>query len=133
VNSGTFGSANGSLSSVDRRTLRETRHDAGFGGFPGSIAAGADGSIFVASFNYGIIVWNPTTHSFVYAPAAALRPGGIASTSGVGVDSRGRLYALKPDCTAPSKTFRLNASFAVEAEVTVGNCPLAIGFTRVTQ
>jgi hypothetical protein len=133
VNSGTFGATNGSLSSVDRRTMRETRHDPGFGGFPASIAVGADGSIFVASFNYGVIVWNPTTHSFVLSPAVAVRPGGIASTSAVAVDSRGRLYALKPDCTAPSKAFRLSASFAVEAEVTVGNCPLAIGFTRVTQ
>ena len=133
VNSGTFSATNGSISSVDRRTLREARHDAGFGGFPGSIAVGSDGSILVASFNYGIIVWNPTTHTFVRAPAAAVQPGGIASTSGIGVDSRGRVYALKPDCTGPSKAFRLNTTFAVETEVTVGNCPLAIGFTRVTQ
>ena len=133
VNSGTFGSANGSLSTIDRRTLRETRHDAGFGEFPGAIAAGSDGSLFVASFGYGIAVWNPVTHAFARTPAAAVQPGTIGSSGGVGVDSSGRLYALKPECSGPSSVFRLTATFTVEREVTVGNCPVAIGFPRVTQ
>ena len=133
VNSGSFSTANGSLSSVDRRTLREVRHDAGFGSFPAAVAAGADGSLIVASFSYGLAVWNPTTHAFMRSPAAAVQPGGIPSTSAVGVDSRGRLYALKPECAGPSKAFRLTATFAIESEANVGNCPIAIGFTYVTQ
>jgi hypothetical protein len=132
INSG-GGTPSGSLSTVDRRTLRETRHDTGFGDFPGSAAVGADGSLFVASFSYGVAVWNPTTHAFVRAPSAAVRPGGIASTAAVGVDSGGRLYALKPECSAPSTVYRLNQTFAVEREVPVGNCPIAIAFTHVTQ
>ncbi len=122
----------GTLASIDRRTLRETRNDPAFGDFPGSIAAGADGALYVASFSYGIAVWNPVTHGFLRTPAAALQPGGVPSSSGVGVDSKGRLYALKPTCSGPSSVFRLTTTFTVETEVGVGNCPVAIAFTRVT-
>jgi hypothetical protein len=131
VNSGTFATPSGSLSVVDWRSPRETRHD-GFGSFPGGIAAGADGRVYVASFNYGLAVWDPVTRAFVRAPSSAVQPGGIASSAGVGVDSRGRVYSLKPECRNPSAVFRLTATFGVEREFNVGICPIAIAFTRMT-
>jgi DNA-binding beta-propeller fold protein YncE len=131
LNSGTFATPSGSLSVIDRRTLREVRHETGFGSFPGGIAAGVDGRLYVASFNYGIAVWDPVTRTFVRAPAAAIQPGGIASSSGVGVDASGRVYALKPECRNPGVSYRLTAAFAVEREVNTGICPIAITFTRL--
>lgn len=129
VNSGSFGQGNGSLSVVDPRTLREVEHYPGFGEFPGAAAFGSDGLLYVSSWGYGIAVWNPGRRAFERGPGNAVAPGGIPSSSGLGFDGRGRLYALKPECRGPSTVFRLGAAFAVEAEIPVGSCPIAIVFT----
>jgi hypothetical protein len=132
VNAGAFGQANGSLSVVDRRTMVETRRDAGFGEFPGAIAVGTDGRLFVAAFGYGVAIYDPASRTFVQTPTTAIKPGGIAGASGVGVDSSGRIYTLKPECRNPSSIFRLTASLAIEREIPVGICPIGIAFTRFT-
>lgn len=129
VNSGSFRQGNGSLSVVDPRTLREVEHHPGFGEFPGSAAFGNDGLLYVSSWGYGIAVWNPGRRAFERGPGNAVAPGGIPSSSGLGFDGRGRLYALKPECRGPSTVFRLDATFAVEREIPVGSCPIAIVFT----
>src|SRR5688572_30511187 len=56
LNAGSFSAANGSLSTVDRGTARETRNDAGFGEFPGAIAVTPDGRVYVGAFDYGVAV-----------------------------------------------------------------------------
>ncbi|HLU25729.1 MAG TPA: hypothetical protein VKZ58_08490 [Longimicrobiales bacterium] len=130
--SGSFGAANGAVSVIDRGTLAETSHHGGFGEFPGSVEAGPDGRLYVSSFAYGIAVWDPAGDTFVRPPENAVAPGGTPSTAGLGFDSKGRLYALEPVCTGPGRALRLAAgTFAVEAEVQVGTCPIAIAFTEV--
>ena len=53
-------------------------------------------------------------------------------SSGVGVDSDGRLYTLIPgDCIAPSVAIRLDATFNLDRAIDVGVCPIAVTFTRV--
>lgn len=133
VHSGSFGAGDGSLSIVDRRTLAETGHATGFGDFPGSVAIGPAGRLYIASFSYGIAVWDPGAGAFIRGPADAVRPGGIGSTSGVGFDSAGRLYALEPECREPGRIFRLGADFAVEREIPAGTCPFGIAFTTVPE
>jgi hypothetical protein len=131
VNAGSFGAGNGSVSIVSRATLMETQHVPGFGDFPGGIAVGPDGRINVASFNYGIAVWDPATGAFTHPPEQAIEPGGVPSASGLAVDEEGRLYSLAPDCHAPSRALRLGPSYTVETEIPTGICPFAIAFTRL--
>lgn len=131
VHSGRFGEGDGSLSVVDRGTRTETAHHTGFGEFPGSVVADAGGRVYIASFGYGIAVWDAATTSFVRSPANAITPGGVPSSSGVGVDGDGRVYAFEPDCMQAARVFRLTASYDVEAEVPVGVCPIGIAFTTV--
>jgi DNA-binding beta-propeller fold protein YncE len=132
VNSGAFGDGNGSLSVVDPATLDELEHHDGFGEFPGDIAFDDAGYAYVSSFAYGIAVWDAVGDSFIYAPDDPLVVEGHAISSGVGMDSDGRLYTLIPgDCIAPSVAIRLDATLAFDREIDVGVCPIAVAFTRV--
>ena len=137
VNSGSFGSANGSLSVVDLAGPTEVANHPGFGEFPGSLALGPTVSgfvgtwAFVGAFSYGVVVWDASLDGFVRGPADALAPRGVPSASGVGFDAAGRLYTLTPDCRNPSTANRHDAVFDVEVTIPVGICPFAIAFTSV--
>ncbi len=132
VNSGSFGQGNGSLSVVSTTALTELEHHPGFGDFPSGIAVGGPaGNVFVSSFAYGIAVWDPVPREFVRPPDDSIRPGGIPSSSGIGFDETGRLFALEPDCQNPASAFRLDPVGEVEREIPVGTCPIGIAFTRV--
>jgi hypothetical protein len=138
VNSGSFGSASGSLSVVDLAGLPvEVANHPGFGEFPGSLALGLSVSgfvgtwAFVGAFSYGVVVWDASLDGFVRGPADALAPGGVPSTSGVGFDAAGRLYTLTPDCQNPSTANRHDGVFEVEVTIPVGICPFAIAFTSL--
>ena len=133
LSAGRFGSGEGALSVVDRGSLVESSYETGFGDFPGAIARAPDGRVLVSSFSYGIAVWDPATSSFVAPPTAAIEPGGVASTAGIGFDGDGRLYALRPSCVEPGSVYRLDAAFAVEREIATGICPFAIAFTTVPE
>jgi DNA-binding beta-propeller fold protein YncE len=130
VHGGRFGQGDGSLSIVNVGTRTEIAHHTGFGDFPGAIAL-HQGRAYIASFGYGIAVWDVATTSFARSPANAIAPGGIPSSAGVGVDGDGRVYALGSDCMQAARVFRLTAAYDVEAEVPVGVCPIAIAFTTV--
>lgn len=132
VNSGRFGVPEGSVSILDRATLTESGHVTGFRSFPAGITVDGANRVYVAGFDIGLLVWDAQTQQFVRgASNDAVAPGGTASTSGVGVDSQGRVYALQPTCNAPSVAYRLAADFSVQTEIPVGTCPLAIAFTKV--
>ena len=131
VNSGSFGSANGSLSVVNLVSLSEVGHHAGFGEFPGSLALGPSARAFVGAFSYGVAVWDTALEAFILGPAEALAPGGIPSTSGLGFDDAGRLYTLTPDCQDPSTANRHDGAFEVDVTIPVGICPFAIAFTAI--
>lgn len=131
VLSGTFGAGNGSLSVVDPVGLEEEAHHPGFGEFPFSAAFGPGGRLYVASFGYGLAVWDPATEAFVRSPDDPVTPEGVPSVAAVAVDPEGRLYTLRPDCQGPSAALRLAADFSVEETIPVGTCPIAIAFTTV--
>ena len=131
VNSGTFSSGNGSLSVVNLSSLTEEHHT-GFGDFPGSLALGPSARVFVGAFSYGVVVWDTSLDAFIRGPADALEPGGVPSTSGVGLDEAGRLYTLTPGfCDGPGTANRHDSAFNVEATIPVGICPFAIAFTTI--
>ena len=132
VNSGSFRSANGSLSVVDLTSLTEVAHHPGFGEFPGSLALGPSARAFVGAFSYGVAVWDTSLDAFIRGPAEALAPGGAPSTSGVGFDDAGRLYSLTPGfCEDPATANRHDGVFNVDVTISVGICPLAIAFTAI--
>jgi hypothetical protein len=131
VNSGSFGLGDGSISIVSRATLTETAHVTGFGDFPGAVGMGPDGRVHVASFTYGVAIWDVATSGFIYAPGQAIAPGGVPSTSGLAFDEQGRLYTLVPDCREPSRALRLSTTYDVDVEVPTGICPFGIVFTRI--
>ena len=130
VNSGRFGFGDGSVSVVDLVGLDEVEHHGGFGEFPFSAAfpPGQD-LLHVGSFGYGLAVWDAGSETFLRAPDAAITPEGIPSVSGHAFDLDGRLYTLRPDCSAPSVAHRLLPSYEVEISLPVGLCPIAIAFT----
>ncbi|MGD2216460.1 MAG: hypothetical protein PVJ64_06875 [Gemmatimonadales bacterium] len=134
VNSGAFGDGNGSLSVVDPVTLEEAEYHAGFGEFPGDIAFDRAGRAYVSSFAYGIAVWDAVGDSFINPPDDPLVADGRTISSGVAIDSEGRLYTLIPgDCIAPSAAIRLDVLLAFDREIDVGVCPIAVTFTRVEE
>jgi hypothetical protein len=131
INSGRFGLDEGTVSVLDRGSLAEVAHRSGFGSFPGSIAVGSDNRVYVGGFGIGVLVWDAQTSTFVRGAADPVAPGGEASTSGLGIDSAGRLYALEPDCQAPGSAYRLSGALAVEETIPAGICPIAIAFSQL--
>jgi hypothetical protein len=131
VNSGGGDQNEGSLSVLDRGTLTEISHHTGFLGFPGSVAVDAGNRVYVGGFGVGLLVWDSQSGTFIRGATNPVTPDGVASISGIGLDSDGRLYALKPECQASSVAYRLTDSFAVETEIPVGICPFSIAFTRI--
>ncbi|MEX0893804.1 MAG: hypothetical protein WEB88_16675 [Gemmatimonadota bacterium] len=134
VGAGSFGGNDGSLSTVHRGTGEETRHDPGFGEFPGAVALLPDGTLAVSSFSYGMAVWNPATGTFVHAPTDPVRPGGATAIAGLGVAPDGRLWAVEGQCGQPGRAFILDSgSLAVLRTVTVGTCPFGVVFAEVPE
>jgi hypothetical protein len=129
LNAGTFGGNNGTLSVVNLGTLREERLVTGFGDFPGALAVGANGNLYVGVYGTGVLVWNPET-GFVRGPNNPIVPAGAVPVSAVGIDPFGRLHTTNPgSCEGPGSTSRLNPSTgAVERTTSTGVCPFAIGF-----
>lgn len=131
IQSGSYGVDDGALSIVDLGTEVEVDFVEGFGGFPGSIAVDDAGLVYVGAFGVGMLVWDSGTGTFVRGLDDPVTPGGVASTSGIGFDDDGRVYALDPDCQEPAVAHRLTSTFESEQEIPVGICPFAIGFTEV--
>lgn len=135
LHAGSWGSNNGSLSVVDTDTRTEAQHLEGFGNFPGSLTLGPDGDLYIASFSYGIAIWDPASASFERSPDDALQPDGLTTVSDVGFDGEGRLYTLRPFCAEgePDIAYRLTSDFEVDRTIAVGNCPMDIAFTEIEQ
>lgn len=133
LNAGSWGQDNGSLSIVDTGTSTEIEHVTGFGNFPGSLTLGPDGRLYIASFSYGVAIWDPASASFVRSPDQPIQPDGVSAISSVGFDGEDRLYALRPRCTPgePDLAFRLTADLEIDRSITVGNCPTDILFTEI--
>ena len=72
TNSGDYGANNGSLSVINLTTNTAEMPIAGFGDFPGPISIDAKGRAFISSFNFGTIVWDITTRTFLRTPANAV-------------------------------------------------------------
>lgn len=130
IQSGSFGAGDGSLSVLDPASGAEVDFVPDFGNFPGSVAVDEDRRVYVGAFGVGLLVWDAVTGTFVRGPENPAAPGGVESTSGVALDTRGRLYTLTPDCQEPAVTNRLNADLSLDRTIPVGICPIGIAFTQ---
>lgn len=72
VNSGSFGAADGSVTSFNPSGNVFIAKTPGFGDFPGPIAIDAQGRAILSSFAVGSVLWNTQTASFIRGPANAL-------------------------------------------------------------
>ncbi|HEX8693916.1 MAG TPA: hypothetical protein VF746_15950 [Longimicrobium sp.] len=134
LNSGRFGQGDGSLSVVDLATLREERLVTGFGEFPGSLAVGPDGNLYVGVYGTGVLVWDPDTRTFVRGLNNPLVPGGSPPVSAVAFDANGKLHTTNPgDCRTAGAAHRLTPSGTLERTVATGICPFAIAFATVLE
>ncbi|HYH78393.1 MAG TPA: hypothetical protein VEX86_01305 [Longimicrobium sp.] len=135
INSGRFGQNDGTLSIVNLVTGVEEINVPGFGEFPGSVAVGPDGLIYVGVYGKGILVWNPNNGQFVRGLANPLVPGGSPPVSALAFDYAGRLHTLNPgDCgpNTPGKEFGLTGTYtSVERTITTGICPFSISFATL--
>lgn len=129
LNAGTFGGNNGTMSVVNLGNLTEEKLVTGFGEFPGSLALGADGNLYVGVYGTGVLVWNPDT-GFVRGLNNPIVPAGAVPVSAVGIDPFGRLHTTNPgSCQTAGSTSRLNPTTgALERTTPTGVCPFAIGF-----
>jgi hypothetical protein len=131
VNGGVWGAENGSLSVVDPSLGDEVAHYPGFGNFPGGPAQAGDGRIYVPSWSFGLVAWNPSTGDFHRGPDDPIAPDGVGASAGVAVDPDGNLWSLFPECSAPARVLRLGPTYETELSVDVGICPAALYFVEL--
>lgn len=127
VNSGDFGTVEGSLSVIHLGTNTVDDDEvAGFGSFPGPLDIDANGRIVVSSFSYGSVVWNSLLGSFIRAaddPVCAPDDGGCRTASSAAFAPNGKLYQAFFGSAAggqPAYYFVYNgATFALEDSIPV--------------
>jgi hypothetical protein len=130
VNAGHFGGNDGSLSTLNIVSGTETVTP-GFGEFPGSVAVGADGNVYVGVYGLGVLEWNPGIRQFVRGPDNPIVPVPGGSVAAVGFDNAGRMHTVNPgDCQAAGKEYRLSGGL-VNRTVTVGVCPFDVKFSQL--
>lgn len=96
VNSGEFFANNGSLAVFSAAVDTIPTVVTGFGDFPGPIKIDAQGRAVISSFNFGSIVYNTATSTFIRAPDAPLcaptPSDGCRTASDAAFASDGRIY-----------------------------------------
>lgn len=128
VNGGSWGAENGSLSVVDPSLGEEVAHHTGFGNFPQGPVLAGDGRLYVSSWSFGLVAWDPGTATFHRGPDDPIAPDGVDAAAGVAVDPEGNLWSLFPECGDPSRVLRLGPTYSTELSVDVGICPAALYF-----
>lgn len=131
VHGGRWGQENGSLSVVDLLQAEEIAHHPGFGDFPQQAAVAGDGRLYVSSWSYGLVAWEPSTEVFARGPDDPIAPDGVGAAAGLAVDDEGSLHTLFPDCSEPSRVVRLGPGYETEGTVDVGICPSALYFVEL--
>jgi len=127
INSGDFGSNNGTLSIIDLGANTVAAPVAGFGDFPGPINIDTQGRAFVSSFNYGTVVWSTTTSAFLRDASnplcAPVTGGACRGAADATVAPNGRVYQAFFGSAAnsePAQYFVYDGStFALSDSVTV--------------
>lgn len=126
------GLGNGSLSVLDVGTLRETLSVGGFGESPQSLAFDARGGLHVPVRRQGLVIYNPSTGSFLNGTGSPLPLGGMDDAVRVASDPAGFVYALLPGaCERAGTLVRLDPDGTPAASALTGTCPADVEFTSL--
>lgn len=132
LNRGDYGLGNGSVSVVPLPGVAERERFDDFGEGTGTLAE-LDGDLLVASYVYGLALYDPQAHAFTIAPEAGVFPPDADNVLAASVGPDDRLYAVDArDCTEPGRVWvwQGQPDDAGDAQpVTVGSCPIDVVFT----
>jgi len=96
VNTGDYGSENGSLSVINLSTNEVETTVTGFGDAPITISIDPQGRALVSSFSYGTVVWNTVTSDFLRDPSnplcAPVTGGACRGAADATVAPNGKVY-----------------------------------------
>lgn len=131
LNTGNYGTVQGSVSIIDPQALVVEATVPGFGSGPGAITIGDDGLAYVSSYAYGTVVWDTRTRQFVRGPADPLcapSPAGCRGAAHAAAGPDGTVYqAYLGSSTDASRVFtyaRQGATYGAPQSVTAGTGPL---------
>jgi hypothetical protein len=131
VNRGRTMPAEGRLSVVDPLERTEVASFAGLGLLPGQLATDGQSRVFVSSFTEGLLEFNTDSNSVVRGDANGI---GIASNTGVAVDSKRRVYAIEAGgCVAghPGVAHVLDEELVEIGRITLGRCSAGATVVRI--
>ena len=131
VNRGRTMPAEGRLSVVDPLERTEVASFAGLGLLPGDLATDGQSRVFVSSFTEGLLEFNSDSNAVVRGEADGI---GIASNSGVAVDSKGRVYAIEAGgCAAgqPGVAHVLDEELEEIGRIPLGRCSAGATVVRI--
>jgi hypothetical protein len=131
VNRGPTMPAEGRLSVVDPLERTEVASFAGLGLLPGDLATDGQSRVFVSSFTEGLLEFNSDSNAVVRGEADGI---GIASNTGVAVDSKGRVYAIEEGGCAPGQpgiAHVLDEELEEIGRITLGRCSAGATVVRI--
>jgi hypothetical protein len=123
--------AEGRLSVVDPLERTEVASFAGLGLLPGDLATDGQSRVFVSSFTEGLLEFNSDSNAVVRGEADGI---GIASNTGVAVDSKGRVYAIEEGGCAPGQpgiAHVLDEELEEIGRITLGRCSAGATVVRI--
>jgi hypothetical protein len=95
VNSGSFGAADGSVTTLNTANNTVTSNTPGFGDFPGPIAIDGQGRAILSSFSVGSVLWNTQTAAFIRGladPICAKAAGVCRGASDAAFTGDGKIF-----------------------------------------
>jgi hypothetical protein len=131
INRGRTMPAEGRLSVVDPLERTEVASFAGLGLLPGDLATDGQSRVFVSSLTEGLLEFNTDSNSVVRGDADGI---GIASNTGVAVDSKRRVYAIEAGgCVAgqPGVAHVLDEELVEIGRITLGRCSAGATVVRI--
>jgi hypothetical protein len=124
MSAGDFSSGEGRLSVVDPLARTEVASFAGFGIFPGNVAADADSRIFVSSYSQGVMEFNLDSNKVVRGAGHGVP---IESNATVAVDSKGRVYGIDSGPCSGGQVGTahvLDTNLEETGTIALGECPV---------
>lgn len=131
VNRGRTTTAEGRLSAVDPLERREVASFAGVGLLPGEVASSGRSRVLISSMTEGLLEFNTDSNAVVRGEGEGVP---IPTTSGVAVDSEGRIYVIEAgacDPGQPGYAHVLDEELVEIDRITLGRCSAGAVVVRI--